>query len=50
VVYVRTGAVMAYYDAESNFIIDKNTGLIVAQVDMETGVIQSLAATEESAE
>ena len=39
VVHVRSGAVVAYFDAETGYMTDAVSGIVVARVDMETGMV-----------
>jgi len=43
VVYVRTGEVFARIDKNTGYMIDERTGLVIAVVDMENGLIYPIA-------
>jgi len=43
VVYVRTGEVYARIDKATGYMIDENTGLVIAMVDMENSLIYPMA-------
>lgn len=46
-IYVRNGKVYARYDAATGYLIDDATGLIVARVDLESGMIYPVASDAE---
>ena len=46
VFYVRTGEAFARIDADTGYMIDENTGLVIAVVDRENGLIYPIGADE----
>ena len=46
-IYVRNGKVYARYDAATGYLIDDATGLVVARVDLESGMIYPVASDAE---
>ena len=47
-VYVRNGKVYARYDAETGYLIDEATGLVVAHVDLSTGMIYPVSDSSDA--
>ena len=50
VVYVRTGKVYARIDRVTGYLIDEETGLVVARVDLENGMIYPIGSEKAKAE